>query len=64
MREAIREACAVRHYSPRTFDAYWHWARQFVLWSGRRPVRELGKPDVGTSLITLSLVTSESAASS
>ena len=46
LRDAIKEACAVRHYSRRTFDAYWHWARQFVLWSGRRPVRELGKADV------------------
>jgi len=46
LREAIKQACAVRHYSRRTFDAYWHWARQFVLWSGRRPVRELGKVDV------------------
>lgn len=46
LREAIREACAVRHYSRRTFDAYWHWARQFVVWSGRRPVRELGKTEV------------------
>lgn len=46
LREAIKEACAVRHYSRRTFDAYWHWARQFVLWSGRRPVRDLGKADV------------------
>lgn len=46
LRDAIKEACAVRHYSRRTFDAYWHWARQFWLWSGRRPVRELGKADV------------------
>ncbi len=46
LREAIKEACAVRRYSRRTFDAYWHWARQLYVWAGRRPVRELGKADV------------------
>jgi len=25
MVDLMREACAVRHYSLRTFQAYWHW---------------------------------------
>lgn len=46
LREAVLQACAVRHYSKRTFEAYWHWSRTFVLWSGRRPVREMGQAEV------------------
>ena len=36
----------MRHYSRRTFDAYWHWARAFVVWSGRRHPREMGRLEV------------------
>lgn len=46
LREAVEQACAVRHYSRRTFEAYWHWARGFVLWSGRRDPRQMGAAEV------------------
>lgn len=50
LRDAVREACAVRHFSPRTFDAYWHWIKLFVHWSGRRSPREMGRVEVGQFL--------------
>lgn len=53
LRDAIRQACAVRHYSKRTFEAYWHWSKQFVLWSGRRPVRDMGHAEVQAFLTYL-----------
>ena len=53
MRDAIRQACAVRRYSKRTFEAYWHWSKAFVLWSGRRPVREMGQAEVQAFLTYL-----------
>lgn len=50
LKDAVQEACAVRHYSRRTFDAYWHWIKLFANWSGRRPVRELGQAEVSAFL--------------
>ena len=34
--ERVRAACRVRGYSIRTEDAYWMWARQFILHHGKR----------------------------
>jgi len=50
LRDAVRAACAVRHYSPKTFEAYWHWIKLFVHWSGRRSPREMGQLEVGQFL--------------
>jgi integron integrase len=44
------EACAVRHYSRRTFQAYWHWSKRFILWSGKRHPRDMGQADVAAFL--------------
>lgn len=38
------------HYSRRTEEAYWHWIRAFILWSGTRHPSEMGKADVGKFL--------------
>jgi len=46
----MREACAVRHYSRRTFQAYWHWAKRFILWSGKRHPRDMGQAEVSQFL--------------
>jgi len=53
LKDAVRQACAVRHFSPRTFDAYWHWARAFVVWSGRRAPRDMGQREVEAFLAHL-----------
>lgn len=50
LKEAVHAACAVRHYSPRTFDAYWHWIKCYVHHTGKRPPRELGAVEVGAFL--------------
>ena len=46
----MREACAVRHYSRRTFQAYWHWSRRFILWAGKRHPRDMGQAEVADFL--------------
>jgi integron integrase len=46
-------AIRTRHYSRRTEQAYWHWARQFVLWSGKRHPIDMGAPEVGQFLTHL-----------
>lgn len=48
--EQVREACAVRHYSRRTFQAYWHWIKRYVLWSGKRHPRDMGKLELNAFL--------------
>jgi integron integrase len=50
LQQLMREACAVRHYSRRTFEAYWHWSKRFILWSGKRHPRDMGATEVGAFL--------------
>ena len=50
LKDAVQRACAVRHYSRKTFEAYWHWIRLFVHFHGRRPPREMAAPEVGAFL--------------
>lgn len=49
----VHEAIAVRHYSRRTEQAYWHWIKRFVLWSGKRHPRDMGQAEVGQFLTWL-----------
>ena len=50
LEQVMREACAVRHYSRRTFQAYWHWSKRFILWSGKRHPRDMGQAEVSAFL--------------
>ena len=47
LQHALVSAIRTRHYSRRTEQAYWHWTRAFVLWSGKRHPLEMGAPEVG-----------------
>lgn len=58
---ALVSAIRTRHYSRRTEQAYWHWTRQFVLWSGKRHPLEMGAPEVGAFLTHLAAVRGVSA---
>lgn len=53
LRDAVRDACRVRHLSPRTEAAYWYWMRRFYLFNERRPLRALGNAEVGAFLTHL-----------
>lgn len=50
LEQLMQEACAVRHYSRRTFQAYWHWSRRFILWAGKRHPRDMGQAEVADFL--------------
>lgn len=50
LEQMMREASAARHYSRRTFQAYWHWSRRFILWSGKRHPRDMGQAEVADFL--------------
>ncbi len=47
---ALREAIRVRHYSPRTEEAYVAWVRRFVRFHGVRHPREMGAGEVSAFL--------------
>jgi site-specific recombinase XerD len=44
--DLARETIRRRHYSYRTEQAYLHWMKRFILFSGKRHPRELGAADV------------------
>jgi integron integrase len=50
LKHLVVSAIRTRHYSLRTEQAYWHWTRQFVLWSGKRHPAEMGATEVGQFL--------------
>ena len=44
--DLAREAIRRRHYSYRTEQAYLHWMKRFILFSGKSHPRELGAEEV------------------
>jgi len=44
--DQLRDAIRRRYYSRRTEEAYVHWVRRFIYFSGRRHPRELGEAEV------------------
>lgn len=50
LQHAVVSAIRTRGYSRRTAEAYWHWTKQFVLWSGKRHPLDMGAPEIGAFL--------------
>ncbi|HEU4585936.1 MAG TPA: phage integrase N-terminal SAM-like domain-containing protein, partial [Gemmatimonadaceae bacterium] len=50
---SVRAAVRVRHYSPRTEEAYVMWIRRFIRYHGTRHPRELGHGEVASFLSML-----------
>jgi integron integrase len=53
LQQLVADAIAVRHYSKRTNEAYWHWIKRFVFWSGKRHPATMGQVEVGQFLTSL-----------
>ena len=53
--DMLRERIRVRHYSIRTEKSYEGWVRRFVVFSGMRHPRELGKGEVEKFLTYLAV---------
>lgn len=49
------------HYARRTEEAYWHWTKAFVRWSGHRHPLEMGAPEVSAFLTHLATAVEVSA---
>ena len=53
--ERVRDALAVRHYSPRTAEAYVAWIRRFIVFHNRRHPAQLGCAEVSQFLSSLAV---------
>ena len=51
--DRVQEALAVRHYSPRTVEAYGTWIRRFIRFHHRRHPAEMGALEVAAFLSSL-----------
>jgi hypothetical protein len=51
--DLLRAACRGRHLSPRTEEAYCHWARRFIVHSRMQHPATLGPDQVAGFLTTL-----------
>jgi integrase len=54
--DALRQAVRMRHYSPRTEEAYVWRVKQFVVFHGKRHPSQLGAPEVEQFLSSLASV--------
>lgn len=50
LQHTLVSAIRTLHYSRRTEQAYWHWTRAFVLWSGKRHPVDMGAAEIGQFL--------------
>ncbi|MFN3409916.1 MAG: integron integrase [Limisphaerales bacterium] len=53
--DQCREVIRFKRFSPRTEEAYIHWIRRFILWSGKRHPKEMGAVEVNGFLGHLAL---------
>lgn len=51
--QATRAAIQVKHYSPRTAEAYVGWIRHYILFHGKRHPLEMGIPEIESFLTHL-----------
>ena len=51
--DRLRLALRMRHYSPRTEEAYVGWARRYILFHGKRHPEEMGADEVAAFLSSL-----------
>ncbi len=51
----VRQAIRIRHYSPRTEQAYVHWIRRYIFFHKVRHPAEMGKPELAAFLSHLAL---------
>lgn len=58
---ALISTLRAHHYALRTEQAYWHWTKAFVRWSGNRHPLEMGAPEVSAFLTHLAAVEEVSA---
>ncbi len=46
----------IKHYSPRTEQAYVNWIKRFILYHNKRHPRDMGMPEISAFLVHLAVV--------
>lgn len=59
--DQVRSAIRLRHYSPKTEEAYVSWIRRFILFHGKRHPHEMGEVEVTAFLSDLAVTRGSSA---
>jgi hypothetical protein len=59
--EQVRSAIRLRHYSPRTEEAYVGWIRRFIVFHGKRHPAEMGESEANAFLSDLAVTRKVSA---
>ena len=54
--DQYRDAINLKHYSPRTGDAYILWAKEYILYHNKRHPKEMGAPEINQFLTHLASV--------
>ena len=49
--ECVRQQVRLRHFSPRTEEAYVRWIRRFILFHVKRHPREMAEPEITARLL-------------
>ncbi len=60
----VAEEMQIKHYSPRTIQAYTSWIRRFIIFNKKRHLAEMGKTEVQNFLNYLTLQKNVSSAHS
>lgn len=61
MLDQVRESIRLRHYSPRTEEAYVGWIRRFIIFHGKRHPGEMGEAEANALLSDLAVTRKVSA---
>jgi len=53
--DQVRAAIRVKHYSPRTEEAYWNWIKRFILFHNKRHPNDLSEAEISAFLSDLAV---------
>jgi len=53
--DQVRHALRVKHYSPKTEEAYVHWIKKFIFFHNKRHPKEMGENEINQFLTHLAV---------
>jgi len=53
--DQVRDAIRVKHYSPRTEEAYWNWIKRFIIFHNKRHPNDMAESEISSFLSDLAV---------
>jgi len=53
--DQVRNAIRVKHYSPRTEEAYWNWIKRFIIFHNKRHPNDMAESEISSFLSDLAV---------